>query len=160
MLWGWLKSKVYCTTRQKNLATWQSIKRCWIVWSLEQKQHSLLPFQFLLIKLSLVRITPLFRYHINIFILRGIFNFHRCLLNCTLPLLISALYIEPTLNVPDWVKFQWKTLALLFKWTWLMRATKPCHKVSEWPLKVFVKDTLRGTLSNTDATSHAFSSQY
>ena len=133
-------------------------KRCWIVSSLEQKQHNLLPFQFILIKLSLVTITSLFRYHINILIFKGIFNFHRCFSNCTLPLLISALYIELTVNVPDCVKFQRKTSALLFNWTWLMRATKLGHKFRLRPVKVGLKDTLRGTRSKT--VFHAFSSQY
>ena len=73
-----------------------------------------------------------------------------------LPLLISALYIELTVNVPDWVKFQWKTLALLFKWTWLMRATKSCHKLRLWPIKDRQNDTLRGTWSKTDATVACF----
>ena len=152
MLRGGFKSKTNCTALHWNLATWQSIKRCWIVSSLEQNQHCLLPFQFRLAILSLVRITPLFNYHINILIFRGIFSFHKYLLNFTLPLLISALYIELTVNIPDWFKFHRKTSTLSFKWTWLMRATKSCHKVSVWPVKVLLKDTLRGTLSNTDAT--------
>ena len=119
MLRGGSKSKANCTSLHRNLATWQSIKRCWIVLSLEQKQHYLLPFQFRLAKLSFVKITPLFKYHINILIFKGIFSFHKCLSNCTLPLLISALYIELTVNIPNWFKFHRKTSALSFKWTFL-----------------------------------------
>ena len=127
---------------------------------IREKQHNLLPFQFLLIKLSLVRITPFFRYHIKILIFRGIFSFHKCLSNCTLSLLISILYIELMVNVPAWVRFQQKASALLFNWTWLIRVTKSCHKYRLWPVNVRLKDTLRGTRSKTDATVAYFSSQY
>ena len=75
---------------------------------------------------------------------------------CTLPLLISALYIELTVNVPGWVRFQRKASALLFNWTWLMRATKSCHKYRLWPVNVRLKDMLRGTRSKTDATIACF----
>ena len=131
-------------------------KEMWIVSSLEQKQHCLLPFQFRLARLSLVRIAPLFKYHINILILRGTFSFQRCLSNCTLPLLISTLYIELMVNILDWFKFHWKKSALSFKWTWLMRATKSCHKLRLWPIKDRQNDTLRGTWSKTDATVACF----
>ena len=156
MVWGGCKSKANCTSLHRNLATWQSKKRCWIVSSLEQKQHCLLPFQLCLARLTLVRTTPRFKYHRNIFSFRGIFNFHKYLSNCTLPLLISTLYIkisnlyiELTVNIPDWFKFQWNTslLLLLFKSTCPMRATKLCHKVSVCPDKDLLKDTKRGTLS-------------
>ena len=139
MLRGGFKSKTNCTALHRNLATWQSIKRCWIVSSLEQNQHCLLPFQFRLARLSLVKITPLFEYHINILIFRGIFSFHKYLSNCTLPLLISALYTEQLMvNIPDWFKFHLKTSALSFKWTWLMQATKSFHKVSVWPVQYWI----------------------
>ena len=59
-------------------------------------------------------------------------------------------------NIPDWFKFHQKTSALSFKRTWLLRATKSCHKVCVWPVKVLLKDTLRGTLLNTDATVTCF----
>ena len=156
MLWGGFKSKANYTALHRNLTTWQSIKRCWIVLSLEQKQHYLLPFQFRLAKLSFVKITPLFKYHINILIFKGIFSFHKCLSNCTLPLLISALYIELTVNIPDWFKFHRKTSTLSFKWTWLMRATKSCQKYRLWLVNVHLKDTSRGTRSKTDATVACF----
>lgn len=45
-----------------------------MVSSLIQKQHFLLPFQFRLAKLSFVRTTPLFEYHIKIFIFKGNFK--------------------------------------------------------------------------------------
>ena len=70
--------------------------------------------------------------------------------------IISALQVELTVNIPNWFKFHGKTSVLSFKKTWLMRATKSCHKVSAWPVKVLLKDTLRGTLSNTDATVACF----
>jgi hypothetical protein len=43
-------------------AIWQSKNKCWIVSLLLQKQHWTIPFQFLLTRLSLVRMTPCFRY--------------------------------------------------------------------------------------------------
>jgi len=44
-----------------------------MVSNLLQKQQVLLPFQFLLTKLSFVKITPLLTNHMKIFNLRGIF---------------------------------------------------------------------------------------
>ena len=44
-----------------------------MVSDLLQKQQVLLPFQFLLNKLSFVKITPLLTNHMKIFNLRGIF---------------------------------------------------------------------------------------
>ena len=41
-----------------------------------------------------------------------------------------------------------------------MRATKLCHKVSVCPDKDLLKDTLRGTLSKTEATVACFLRYY
>jgi hypothetical protein len=55
-------------------------KRCLIVSSWGQKTHFLQPYQFRFARLSLVKITPLRRYHPNTFIRSGIFNFQSLLL--------------------------------------------------------------------------------
>ena len=67
---------------------------------------------------------------------------------------------EHTVNTPAWFRFQRKTSALLFKRTWLIWATKLCHNVSKWPVKVLLKDTFSGTLLKTDATVACFCAQY
>jgi hypothetical protein len=46
-----------------------------MVSSLLQKQYFVLPFQFILTNLSLIRMTPFCKYQRKIFIFRGIFNF-------------------------------------------------------------------------------------
>ena len=72
-----------------------------------QKTHFVLPCQFHLTRLSLVRITPWWRYQANILIFRGIFIFQILLLWSTgMTGWTSALYIEPTENLPFPCRFQ------------------------------------------------------
>jgi hypothetical protein len=73
---GWDKPKAACIIDHTAWEKRHSKKRCWIVSSLWQKQQTLLPCQLHFGKLSFVRITPLCKYHINIFIFKGAFNFH------------------------------------------------------------------------------------
>ena len=63
------------------------------------KQQTLLPFQFLLARLSFVKITPLFRNHTKILFFRGIFICH---ISCVTfkPLLTRNLYIKLTEKDP------------------------------------------------------------
>ena len=61
---GWIP-KVICTIFQTKHAKWQSKNRCWIVSTELQRQHLTLPYQFLLAKLSFVRVNPFFKYHIK-----------------------------------------------------------------------------------------------
>jgi hypothetical protein len=62
--------------------------------SLQQKLHCLLPFQLRFARLPFVRTTPLYKYHMKIFIFSGIHTFHILLFVGTKPLLIKARYIE------------------------------------------------------------------
>jgi hypothetical protein len=78
-------------------------KRCLIVSSWGQKTHFLQPCQFRFASLSLVKMTPLRRYHPNTFIHSGIFNFQSLLLltfSNGRSGWISALYMEATENLP------------------------------------------------------------
>ena len=63
------------TIRQIILACWQSKNRCLIVSLQLQKQHFVLLVQFLFAKLSLVKITPRWRYQMKIFIFSRILSF-------------------------------------------------------------------------------------
>ena len=78
-----------------------------------QKQQTLLPFQFLLARLSFVKITPLFRNHMKILFFRGIFICH---ISCVTfkPLLTRNLYIEFTEKDPFLCKPQ--TTYLTYCW--------------------------------------------
>jgi hypothetical protein len=84
------------TTLQICLACWQLKKRCLIVSLQSQKQHFWLPTQFLLVKLSFVKMTPRCRYQRKIFIFRGIFGFHMNLLLNGTPSFIIYSYIDRT----------------------------------------------------------------
>jgi hypothetical protein len=64
-------------------------------------------FQLRLAKLSLVKITPLFKYHKNTFILEGTLICHKSCDTLT-PLFINAAYIDLTEKVPNASNFQTK----------------------------------------------------
>ena len=85
--------KTLCTARHRNLVYAQSKKICWIVSSAQQKLHVLLPFKFLLARLSFVSTAPCFKYHIYILIFNG--NLSCQISPVTLmPLLIMCLYMK------------------------------------------------------------------
>jgi hypothetical protein len=79
-----------------------------------QKQQVLLPCQFLLAKLSFVKVTPLLRYFIKTFIFKGILSFQISLLETPTPLLRIAWYKDCIVN-PLAVKFQLSESLLVFK---------------------------------------------
>ena len=81
------------------LACWQSKKRCWIVSLRSQKQHFLLPDQFLLAKLSLVKITPCWRYQRKKFINKGCFLIHQVLVHRPYCKIVMSMQV-PGKNVP------------------------------------------------------------
>lgn len=97
------------------------------------------PVQFLLAKLSLVRITSLFKYHIKILIFIGNFV---CQTSCdTLtPLLINASYIDLTVKVPDALKPQTNTSRSWSKLTCCKEATIRCQFIKFLPTKFLRKE--------------------
>jgi hypothetical protein len=66
----------------------------------EQKQHFLSPCHCRRAKLSLVRTTPLYKYHINTLILRGSFSFQIKVLKGKACVSKRALCIDLTENNP------------------------------------------------------------
>jgi hypothetical protein len=64
-----------------------------------KKTHFLLLVQLCLDRLSLVRITPLFKYHKKKLVFDGSFSFYRIRLSQILPVII-ALYIVLTEKIP------------------------------------------------------------
>jgi len=116
---------------------------CWIVSGLLHKHQALFPFQFLLAKLPFVRTTSFLRYHINIFILRGIFI---CQISCVAlkPLLTRCLYIELTVNAPLLCRFYIKISIPSFRLICTRLATRLYHSVNWSPTKTLLKETLSG----------------
>jgi hypothetical protein len=110
---------------------------------LTKKQQALFPFQFLLAKLSFVRMTPLFRYHINIFILRGIFI---CQISCVAfkPLMTRCLYIKLTVNAPLLCIFHINKSIPSFRLICTRLATRVYHLVKLSSTKALLKEILSG----------------
>ena len=98
--------KAIWTVLHKTLTSGQSRKRCLIVSSRSQKLHLVGPVQLRFVKLSLVKITCLWRNHINTFIFKGILTAQTCL-NLGMKLeLITSIYIDLTVNTPDLLSSQ------------------------------------------------------
>lgn len=104
---GVLILKAIWIVRHKSLANGQSRKRCFIVSLLSQKQHLGLPTHLLLIKLSFVSMTPLWRNHIKILIFSGTLIFQICEEVGIVPVLMVCVYIDFTVKLPLVVNFQW-----------------------------------------------------
>ena len=129
--------KATSTTNQMNFAIWQSKNRCCIV-SLElQKQHLALPFHFLLIKLSLVNVTPFFRNHKKILIFNGTFIFQDLQKDGVASLVMMFVYTFL-------FGIQQKVSLSLVKVTFVALLTSCSQRVSLLPTKVLLKETLRG----------------
>ena len=94
------KLKTTLISLHKNLAFWQSKKRCCIVSLRLQQQHFKLPFRRSLAKLSLVRVTPFIKYHIKILILSDNFSFQIMWLCGIILVAVIALYMDRTENSP------------------------------------------------------------
>jgi hypothetical protein len=84
-------------------------------------------------KFVLVKITPLFKYHKNIFILDGILICHKSYDTLT-PLLISVTYIDLTENVPDECNAQTNTSLSPYKFTSCKDAIILCQSLRFLPL--------------------------
>ena len=117
-----------------------------------QKTHCGLPCQFLLIRLSLVRMTPRRRYHAKILFLRGIFIFQIFLLLSTgTSDWIKALYIESTENCPFPWRFHRNTSDPCENYTVDNRWSRMFHEWSMGPIMFLLKVTFGGNDSITAA---------
>jgi hypothetical protein len=143
------------TTRHKNLAYKHSKKRWWIVSGEWQKLHLVSPFQLHRARLSFVKITPLFRYHKNIFILVGILICHISYDTLT-PLLINAVYINLIEKLPDECKAQIKASLSPCKFTSCIEATILSQSLRFLPTKLRRKEMFNGTDASTLATESYF----
>ena len=113
------------------------------------------PVQLRLARLSLVRMTPLFKYHKKTFILVGILV---CQISCdTLtPLFINAAYIDLTENLPDECIAQTKVSLSPCKYTSCKDATILCQSLKFLPTRLRRKEIFRGTDASTLATESCF----
>jgi hypothetical protein len=141
---GGVKPVAMWKTLQMSLAWWQLKKRCLIVSLQSQKQHFWLPTQFLLFKLSFVKMTPRCRYQRKIFIFRGIFSSHMILLSNDTPWFIIYSYIDQTENCPCRYKSQVK-ISLPYKSWWLATlATRLHQEISLSPTNALQKEIFNG----------------
>jgi hypothetical protein len=119
ILLGGNKVEATWMTDYRDLAKWHLKNKCFIVSTWWQKTHFLLPCQFHFARLSLVKTTPLCRYHPNTFIHNVIFNFQSLLLlilSIGTSGKISALYIEVTKNLPFSCRFQRNSSCPVYSW--------------------------------------------
>jgi hypothetical protein len=121
-----------------------------------KKQHCFSPFQFRLVRLSFIKTTSLYMYHIKILIFKRIFSLHIILFLITIPLFINAIYIEWTENLPCRCKFQWNKSALLFKRTSKILVTWLCESTRLFPVNFLRNETFSGTLLRTLAIESLF----
>lgn len=131
-------------------------KKRWLMDSIElQKLQYLLPFQFLLTRLSFVKITPFFKYHMKILIFNGSLN---CQISCVTLILVLTrrLYMDLTENTP----FLWRDHTNIFLPSWrftcTILVTRSCHSKSLAPTKDLLKDILSGDVLKTSATVACF----
>ena len=120
-----------------------------------QKQHCLSPFQLRLTKLSLVKITPFFRYHKNIFIFVGTLICHKSCDTLT-PLLINAAYMDLTVKFPDAFRLQTKTSLCSSRLISCKEATILCQAIKFAPTKFRRKEIFSGIVLRTCATDSCF----
>ena len=120
-----------------------------------QKQHLLSPFQLRWARLSLVKMTPLFRYHKNILILVVILICHKSCDTLT-PLLINAAYKDLTEKLPDECNVQIKTSLSSCKFTSCRDATILCQSLRFRPARLRRKEMFSGTDASIFATESCF----
>jgi hypothetical protein len=87
---------------------------------------------FCLATLSFVRITLLFKNHMNILNLSGIFIFHRYLRKILVWPFIKSKYIDFTVNIHVSVRFHLKMSRVLVSWT----AISLRHSCNHWSIYI------------------------
>jgi len=141
---GGLNSVAIWTIRQIILACWQSKNKCLIVSLQSQKQHFVLLVQFLFAKLSLVKITPRWRYQMKIFIFSRILSFQINLFRNRVHWFIRNSYIDWTMKWLCLCKFQVK-VSLPFESCWPeILATRLCQAINLSPTRALRKETFNG----------------
>jgi len=98
-----------------------------------QKQHLVHPVQFLLTRLSFVRMTHFLKYCKNTFILSGIFNFHDTHLAGTFSNIIMSEYINFTMTTTFLFRFQKKLSFDSPSSTFITFSTKSSHNLNLSP---------------------------
>jgi hypothetical protein len=127
---------------QTILASRQSNNKCWIVSSLSQKQHVLLPYHFLLIRLSFVRITLRCKNHMKILIFSGTFSFQIYLRRYVVCPFNMSRYMDLTIYPHDTVKFQINTSSSAERFTLTSRPSKCNHLVHLYSVRFLLKATI------------------
>ena len=113
------------------------------------------PFQFRRARLSLVKITPFYRCHKNIFILVGTLMCHKSCDTLT-PLLINATYMDLTEKLPDECSAQTKASLSSCKFTSCKEATILCQSLRFAPTKFRRKEIFSADELRTYATESCF----
>jgi hypothetical protein len=116
----------------------------------------MLPFHFLFARLSLVRVIPLHKYHRKILIFKGILRFQMKVLLGTTSQYIRALYIEFTVKIPFLLALHLKTSFCSERLTDTTFDTRSCQATRLSPTMALLKETLRGSVFNTSATTTFF----
>jgi len=122
----------------------------------EQKQHLLSPCHCRLAKLSFVKITPLYKYHMKILILRGSLSFQIKVLYGVACVPNKVLYMELTEYSPLWCIPHTKRSLWFVNCTSTTMATTSCHAHKFAPIKDLLKATFNGVVANTDLTVALF----
>jgi len=148
--------KAICTAFQMNLAKWQSKNKCWMLSSALQKLHFVLPFHFLFARLSLVRVTPFFRYQRKILVLRGTFIFQVIQSEGVPSLCIKLVYMDFIVNCLWLVKFHMKiSFPFIISYAATF-STKSSQVLNLSPERALLKEMLRGTVLRILATVSFF----
>jgi hypothetical protein len=146
--------KVIWTMRHTIFAKGHRIKRCWTVSFWSQKQHFSVPCHFLLIKLSFVNRTLLFKNHIKTLIFSGTFIFQRYLWRYFVWSSILSRYMDLTVYYPDFVNPHLKTSLIVVNWTSINREQRWIHLFTRFPDNACRKPMFRGVWDKTEATEH------
>ena len=150
------KLKTALMSLHKNLAFWQSKKRCCIVSLRLQQQHFKLPFHHRLAKLSLVRVTPLIKYHIKILILSDNFSFEIIWLCGIILVAVIALYMDRTENSSFCCRDHTKLSLWSYSWISITPATSWCDESKLLATRDLRKETFSGIELRTELTKADF----
>ena len=121
-----------------------------------QKQHLGQPFHFLLIRLSLVSVTPFFRNQRKILILRGTRIFQAKQLDGVPSLSIKFRYIDFTVYLCCLFRFHTKISFSLLSSMLVTFPTSSIHCFNLSPDKPLLKEILRGVELSILATVSSF----